>query len=109
MSPSAKPADVRFYVEADVLGLAKVLAGLRNDITYPGDPGAVIHRRQRAPSPIASPSVKDSVWIPEVTRFGWVIVTRHRNISVNRSEIAAVRDSGARMVVPSGAEAMGNG
>jgi hypothetical protein len=48
MTPRA--AQVRIYLDADVLGLAKILAGLRNDVTYPGDPGAVIHKRQRAPS-----------------------------------------------------------
>jgi hypothetical protein len=48
VSPKTKPADVRFYFDADVLGVAKVLAQLRPDITYPGDPGAIIHRRQRA-------------------------------------------------------------
>ncbi|WP_406079027.1 hypothetical protein [Micromonospora sp. NBC_00858] len=48
-----KPAEVRFYIDADLLGLARVLAGLRSDVTYPGDPGMVIHKRQRplAPSP----------------------------------------------------------
>jgi hypothetical protein len=30
-----KPATVRFYIDADILGLAKVLASLRADITYP--------------------------------------------------------------------------
>lgn len=40
---AAKPAVVRFYLDADVLGLAHVVAGLRNDATYPGDPGAVIN------------------------------------------------------------------
>jgi len=45
MNPRA--AQVRFYVDADILGLGKILGGLRNDITYPGDPGAVIHRRHR--------------------------------------------------------------
>ncbi len=49
MSPRA--AQVRFCVDADVLGLGKILAGLRNDVTYPGDPGAVIHKRERAPCP----------------------------------------------------------
>lgn len=46
MSPRA--AQIRIYVDADVLGLGKILAGLRNDVTYPGDPGALIHKRQRA-------------------------------------------------------------
>ena len=44
MSPRA--AQIRIYVDADVLGLRKILAGLRNDVTYPGDPGALIHRKQ---------------------------------------------------------------
>jgi hypothetical protein len=62
MTPRA--AQVRFYVDADVLGLGKLLAGLRNDLTYPGDPGAVIHKRQRPPCPIANPDVLDTDWIP---------------------------------------------
>ena len=36
MSPRA--AQVRVYVDADLLGLAKILGALRNDATYPGDP-----------------------------------------------------------------------
>jgi hypothetical protein len=39
---SAKPATVRFYFDADILGLAKVVAPLRYDATYPGDPGGVV-------------------------------------------------------------------
>jgi hypothetical protein len=37
-----RTAQVRIYVDADLPGLGKILAGLRNDVTYPGDPGAVI-------------------------------------------------------------------
>ena len=44
---------------------------------------------------------------PEVTRRGWLIITRDRNIAVNRAEIAAVRDNGARMVALAGREAIG--
>ncbi len=39
MSRPAKPAPVQFYIDADVLGLAKVLVQIRGDVTYPGDPG----------------------------------------------------------------------
>jgi len=53
MSPRA--AQVRIYVDADLLGLGKILAGLRNDVTHPGDPGTVIHKRQRAPCPHHEP------------------------------------------------------
>jgi hypothetical protein len=51
MSPRA--ALIRIYVDADVLGLGKLLAGLCSDVTYPGDPGAVIHKRsgRHVPSP----------------------------------------------------------
>ena len=100
------PAHVRFYVDADVLGLAKLLVRVRNDVPFPGDPGGVLHKRQRSACPITSPGVLDPVWIPEVTSHGWLIVTRDRNIAVNRAEIAAVRDSGARMVTLASKEAI---
>jgi hypothetical protein len=38
-----RAAQVRIYVDADIIGLGKIIASLRNDVTYPGDPGAVIH------------------------------------------------------------------
>jgi hypothetical protein len=53
MSPRA--AQVRIYVDADILGLGRILGSLRNDVTYPGDPGAVIHKRQREPCPHREP------------------------------------------------------
>lgn len=102
----AKPATVRFYSDADLLGLAKVLASLRSDITYPGDPGAVIHNRHRPACPITKTSTKDRHWIPEVAGRGWLIVTRDSRIQDHRAEIAAVRSSGARMVALSGREAI---
>ncbi|MDQ3502241.1 MAG: hypothetical protein M3486_01300 [Actinomycetota bacterium] len=103
----AKPATVRFYFDADVLGLAHVVAGLRSDATYPGDPGPVIKRRQRPACPIADPAAKDDVWIPQVASLGWLIVTRDSRIQQHRAEIAAVKDSRARMVVLAGDEARG--
>jgi hypothetical protein len=39
-------AQVRYYIDADLLGLAKILVQLRSDVTYPGDPGGIVHRRQ---------------------------------------------------------------
>jgi len=50
-----RAAQVRLYIDADLLGLGKILAGLRNDVTHPGDPGTVIHKRQRAPCPHHEP------------------------------------------------------
>jgi hypothetical protein len=101
----AKPADVRFYFDADVLGVAKVLAHLRPDITYPGDPGALVHKRQRAPCPIASPSALDTEWIPIVAEAGWLIITRDSHIQDHPAEITAVRDNAAKMVALAGRDA----
>ncbi len=95
---SLRAAQVRIYVDADVLGLGKILADLRNDVTYPGDPGAVIHKRQRAPCPIANPDTLDTDWIPQVAARGWLIITRDSMITQNRNEIAAVRENKAKMV-----------
>jgi hypothetical protein len=47
------------------------------------------------------------VWIPEVTSRDWLILTRDSNITVNRAEIQAVHNSGARMVALAGKEAVG--
>jgi hypothetical protein len=102
----AKPATVRFYFDADVLGLAKALAPLRNDITYPGDPGDIVHRRQRPACPITSPATLDEDWIPVVAAQGWLIVTRDSRIQDHPAEIEAVRSNGARMVALSGKEAI---
>ncbi len=92
-----RPATVRFYLDADVLGLAKLLVQVRNDVTYPGDPGGTLHKRERPACLIASPKALDTEWIPEVAAQGWLIVSRDSNIGVNRAEIDAVRDNGARV------------
>jgi hypothetical protein len=102
-----KPATVRFYFDADVLGLAKIVIQVRADVTYPGDPGGTLHRRTRPACPINSPAVKDDVWIPQVASLGWLIITRDSRIANNRAEIAAVRDNGARMVTLAGTETAG--
>jgi len=103
----AKPAAVRFYIDADVLGLAKILVRVRPDVTYPGDPGGVLHHRARPACPISTPQTDDDVWIPQVAAQGWLIITRDSNIADNRAEIMAVRESGARMVSLAGVEAIG--
>lgn len=107
MRRGAKPARVRFYFDADVLGLAKALAILRSDITYPGDPGGTVHKRQRPPCPITETQTLDTEWLPEVARRGWLIVTRDSRIQNHPAEIAAVRDNDARMIALAGKEAIG--
>jgi PIN like domain len=107
VNTSAKPATVRFYFDADILGLAKVVAALRSDVTYPGDRGDVVHRRARPACPITSTDTDDTVWIPATARHGWLIITRDSDIQHHRAEIAAVRTSGARMIALAGEEARG--
>jgi hypothetical protein len=105
VTPTVRPAEVRFYFDADVLGLAKVIAGLRNDATYPGDPGATIHRRARPACLISDPATPDRVWIPNVAGQGWLIITRDSRIQDHRAEISAVREHEAKMVALTGKDA----
>lgn len=108
MSKPAKPAIVRYYVDADVLGLAKILIQVTGDVTYPGDPGGPVKGgRVRAPCTITQVDTDDEIWIPETARQGWLIITRDRHIQDHRAEIEAVRSSGARMVNLAGEEAIG--
>lgn len=99
-----KAAEVRFYFDEDILRLAHTIARLRYDSTYPGDPGDVIHKRQRPASPIAR-GTKDTEWVPLVASRGWLIITRDFNIRENPAERRAVRENGARMVALSGEDA----
>lgn len=92
-------------MDADILGLAKVLAPLRPDVTYPGDSGAVIHSRHRPSCKITRASTPDREWIPIVAAEEWLIITRDRAIQDHRLEVAAVLDHSARMVALSSAEA----
>ena len=106
-SRRCRPAVVRFYLDADILGLAKLLVRVRSDMTFPGDPGGVVRKRQRPPCVITDPATLDKEWIPRVTAQQWLIVTRDSHIQDNRAEIDAVRENGARMVVLAGRDAVG--
>jgi hypothetical protein len=57
-----KPAVARFYLDADVLGLAKLICQEPSDCTYPGDPGAVIRKRRREACPVTSPAALAGRW-----------------------------------------------
>ena len=101
-----KTAATRFYVDADILGLAKVLCSVRADVTYPTFGGGKIFGRMRPPCPITSTDVDDEVWIPEAAQNGWLIITRDTAIQSRVAEINAVRESGARMVALIGKDAV---
>jgi hypothetical protein len=89
---------IRFYVDADLLGVAKVLVGVRADVTHPGDPGGMgLDGLPRAACPIA-PGAKDAIWIPKVAALGWVIITRDRHVQSRPAERRAIVDHGARVI-----------
>jgi hypothetical protein len=45
------------------------------------------------------------VWIPEVARRGWLIITRDSRIQDHRAEVAAVRQNRAKMIALTGKDA----
>jgi hypothetical protein len=102
-----KPAQVRFYVDADILGLGRILASLRPDVTFPGDPGTVLFKKQRPPCVVTTPATLDTEWIPRVTAEGMLIITRDRQIQHHLAELQAVKEYRARMVALSGKDARG--
>lgn len=78
--------------------MAKLLCSIRSASTYPGDPGAIIKRRERPPCIITSAAAKDPTWIPQVAAEGWLIVTRDRQIQQRLGELNAVRHHGTNMI-----------
>jgi hypothetical protein len=90
-------AEIRFYVDADLLALAKSLVQARYDVTYPGDSGD--QNRGRTSCPIKRADTKDLAWIPTVAAQGWVAISRDRTISRKPAEVQAVKQHALRMVV----------
>jgi hypothetical protein len=96
----SRNARLRYYVDADLLGLAHLLVSLRADTTYPGDAGGTgIDGRARPACPVSAPSARDVDWLPVVAARGWVILTKDLRISRLPEERRAVRENAARMVV----------
>lgn len=100
-----RPAKVRYYFDADVRGLGQVMAQVRPDVTYPGDPGGVLHKRERPPCPVDKISMLDEEWIPLVAAKGWLIITRDARIQDHVAELDAVRVHKARMIALAGRDA----
>lgn len=87
-------SDFRFYIDADILGLAKILVQVRDDVTFPGDPGTLL----RAPCPVRETKTLDHVWIPIVASNGWMVITRDRHLLHRPEEIKAVQANKAKVV-----------
>lgn len=100
-----KNAEVRFYFDADILGLAHTVCALRPDCTYPGDPGRKIKRQMRAACSIQDPAMKDRDWIPVVASSGWVAITRDADIQSHLSLLQLVQEYQLRLVTLTGPDA----
>jgi PIN like domain len=87
-----------WYVDADTLGLAHVLARARPDVTHPGDNGVRHKKSWRLPPCIISdPAMHDDEWIPAVSRAGMAIITRDKHIATRTAEKNEVIAASARM------------
>ena len=88
-----KPAVVRYYFDADILGLAKVVTALRSDATYPGARARAVKGRLRPACVITSADTADTDWIPTVAAEGMVAITRDSRIERHPAERAAILDA----------------
>ena len=84
----ADEAEIRFYVDANLLGVAKALVCVRTDVTYPA-PG----------NPIESQDTLDVDWLPVVGDHGWLLITHDRSIRDHPAELDAFQRHGVRAVV----------
>ena len=74
-----------------------MLAGVRSDVTYPGDPGGPgSDGFERPPCPVRAGD-KDVDWIPLVARAGWIIIRRDRHIQHRPAERQALIAAQAKM------------
>lgn len=75
------------------------MVAVRNDVTYPGFPGAEKKKGVMPPCAVTSPATADRDWIPIVARLGLTVITRDSQILNKKAEIDAVCAHGVRMAV----------
>jgi hypothetical protein len=102
-------ARARWYVDADTLGLARLLIQVRRDVTFPGDDGLRTDPRWNLPPcVIEHPDTDDDVWIPRVTRERLAIITRDKHIELKTAEKDAVVAARGRMFAITSDEKLNN-
>jgi hypothetical protein len=84
----ADPRDLRWFADESVLGLGKLLARERDDVTYPGHPA----------SDGIMPGALDTEWMPVAAANGWVVIHRDRRIRTRPAELEIFRAEGLRAV-----------
>ncbi len=96
-----RAATIRFYIDQDVRGLGILLGSIRPDVTYPGDLGGVVQKRERPPCRLHEGAL-DEEWLPVVGDTGWLVISRDKAIQESLSELTAVREHNVKMVCLTG-------
>ena len=81
----AAPQAPRWFVDENSLGVAKALAYVRGDVTWPGAPGG--------PVPAGA---ADTAWLPIIGQAGLVVLTRDKRIRSRPLERQALLDHDVR-------------
>lgn len=79
------PQPLRWFLDENSLGVAKALAYVRGDVTWPGAPGG--------PVPVGA---KDLEWLPVIGKAGLIVLTRDKRIRSRTVERRALLDHGVR-------------
>ncbi len=83
-----------FYVDTSVpIAVARALAMVRTDITYPGFPGC----------PITETDTHDDVWLPVVGQEGWSAIMRDKRVRFRPGERRAIIDHNVKAFIMTGA------
>lgn len=94
-TPTSLP-DVRFFIDADLLGVGKALARVRKDVVHPGHPRC----------PQIRTDTPDSEWLPLVGESGWIAISRNKRIRYNPVENRLLRRHGVRAIFLTGRSEM---
>ncbi len=95
---TADPANLRFFVDENSLGVGKALAIARRDVIHTGHPLI----------PEAPLGALDPDWIPEVAGRGLAVIGRDRRILTKPAEIALLRQHRLRVFWVAGKRDLSN-
>jgi len=90
---------MRFFLDENVLSVARALDAVRGDVCFPG----------HSALPEVPPGTYDEDWLPVVGRAGkdLVLITRDRKIRRKPAELAAFRANGVRAFFITGKRELG--
>jgi hypothetical protein len=79
---------VRFFIDASMVGVGKLLAEARPDVTYPGHSDCPF-----------GPEAKEPEWIPVVAERAWVVLMRDKRARWRLDEKRAIVEHGLRAFI----------